>query len=69
MKLKCDMCSKKKKYEKNGEPNIYHFTGWIHGEFNPHIHVCKKCSEKYEYSYYFIHIPNVHIKGKELNEC
>lgn len=58
MKIECRVCNKKKKAK-----NIFHFAGFIRGDFENDICVCKKCSTKYGYSFYFVNVPDAHIKG------
>ena len=43
-RLNCDLCGK---IIKDYDNDLWHYQGKLRGVFNPHIHVCKTCKEKY----------------------
>ena len=49
MKVKCDICKKKKKCSSGKKSKIYHFTGFMVNhkdgskKWNHHWHICTKC--------------------------
>ena len=50
-KLQCDICKEQIEYIQDVSDincEILHFSGWLNGKFNHHLHICKECIEKYE---------------------
>ena len=61
--LSCDSCLARKKYvwaNDSLDCEVLHFSGFIDGKYNHHIHLCKDCINKNN-----IQLIDIKIKGKK----